>query len=218
MRVYAKDAAFDFPRKAQSALEIIGPEGAAQAIRGSVDVADHFVLVLEGDDADHGSEDLFAPATILFIWLNQDGRLKIKTLLVESIAAAAKRSARFFRVTEESFNRVALGGGSEWTKLGLVFGRITGQQPLRRGNEEIDKFFKDWLLHEHPAASATILAGVGKDAHRRGFGRALPISIGKDDIRRFAAEFERDALQVARRQFHDSLADTGRTSEGNFSN
>ena len=46
---------------------------------------------------------------------------------------------------------------------------------------------------------------------------AFPIGIGENDIRRLAAELERDTLQALRGEFHDPPADLRRTGKGNLS-
>ena len=45
----------------------------------------------------------------------------------------------------------------------------------------------------------------------------LEVGVGEDDVRRLAAELERDLLQVARRGLHDQLADLGRAGERDLS-
>src|SRR4029077_11839277 len=74
-----------------------------------------------------------------------------------------------------------------------------------RGNP-IGEFVIDFLLDEHPRAGATDLAGIGKYRHRRARHRGFDVSVGKDDVGRFAAELKRYALKVAGRRADDRLA------------
>src|SRR5205814_6321257 len=71
-------------------------------------------------------------------------------------------------------------------------------------------------LHEDPRARAAVLACVPEDGERRGGGRALEIRVGEDDVRRLAAELERDALDRLRRDLADPTPDGGRAREGDL--
>ena len=75
-------------------------------------------------------------------------------------------------------------------ELCLRFRRVASHKRLRRRQEFLDKRIIDLVLDKHPAARATVLAGIGEHTHRRRLSRPMPIGIGKDNVRRFAAEFE----------------------------
>ena len=55
------------------------------------------------------------------------------------------------------------------------------------------------FLDKQPRARGADLALAEEDAHEHALERGFEIGVGEDDVRRFAAELERDLLQVARR-------------------
>src|SRR6185369_13918725 len=103
--------------------------------------------------------------TIFFIRLNEDCRLQIKALLVELFTTTTEWGAAFFGVSQEFFDGFPLTGGSQWSKLRLTFGWITRDQFLCGCHEHFDELIEDRLFNKHAAARATVLSGVGKDAH-----------------------------------------------------
>ena len=70
---------------------------------------------------------------------------------------------------------------------------------VRRRDEILHETIEDRPLDEDAAARATVLAGVGKHAHRRGARRFFDIGIGENDVGRLAAEFEGDAFDARAR-------------------
>ena len=57
---------------------------------------------------------------------------------------------------------------------------------------------------------------IEEDGARGAGDGGVDVGIIENHVRRFAAEFERDFLQIARRSLHDQLADFGRTGERDF--
>ena len=82
--------------------------------------------------------------------------------------------------------------------------------------DAFDDFFEDRLMGEQARAGGAALALVVKDRARCAGDGQFEIRIGEDDGRRFAAQFQRDPLQVAGRCLDDQLADLGRAGEGDL--
>src|SRR5262245_60219905 len=116
---------------------------------------------------------------------------------MRAFAATREFASAFACVTNVLFDGRTLARGNERAELRLRFGGIADNELLRRGDEFLNERLVNAPFDEHPTARATILARVREDAHRRSLSGALPIGVGKDNVRRFAAEFERDAFQVA---------------------
>ena len=74
----------------------------------------------------------------------------------------------------------------------------------------------DLVLEEQARAGGAHLALVVEDARERALHRRLHVGVGEDDVRRLAAELERDALERAGRLAHDPLAHLGRAREGDL--
>ncbi len=60
------------------------------------------------------------------------------------------------------------------------------------------------------------MTGVGKDAEERVIDRRVEIGVGKDDVRRFAAQLERDLLEIRRRILHDAAPGLGAARKRDF--
>ena len=74
--------------------------------------------------------------------------------------------------------------------------------------KSIEKLVLHSLFDKQARAGATHLALVEEDSHHRAADRLLDVSIGKHDVWRFAAEFERNLRQVFRRCFARSALPT----------
>ena len=79
-----------------------------------------------------------------------------------------------------------------------------------------DHFVEDALLHVQPRAGAAALSVIEEDGAGRAGDRRLQIAVAKNDVGRFAAQFERHFLQIAGSRLKDQFADFGGTGEGDF--
>ena len=75
---------------------------------------------------------------------------------------------------------------------------------------------KTFFFDEEARAGAAALAVIEEDGHGGAGNGGFEIGVVDDDVGRFAAEFERNFLQVAGRGVNDELADFGRAGEGDF--
>ena len=100
------------------------------------------------------------------------------------------------------------------------FGAAIERRPERNRlgllDHRVHEFLIDRPLHQNPTARRADFALVEKDAEQRALDRDLEIRIGEKDIRRFAAEFQRDFLQRAGRAAHDHFADFDAAGERDF--
>ena len=69
------------------------------------------------------------------------------------------------------------------------------------------------LLDVQPRARAAALAVIEEDGAGRAGNGGVQIGVVENDVGRFAAQFERDLLQIARGGLHDQLAHFGRAGE-----
>ena len=82
--------------------------------------------------------------------------------------------------------------------------------------DAVDDFVEDFLFDVEPRAGAAALAVIEEDGAGGAGNGAVEIGVVENDVGRFAAEFERNLLQVAGRGLHDELADFGRAGEGDL--
>src|SRR5919108_101291 len=73
--------------------------------------------------------------------------------------------------------------------------------------EALDQLVVDRALDEQTAPCVTHLTGVEEDAERRLRDRVRQIGVGEHDVRRLAAQLERDAREVRRRGLQDLAPD-----------
>ena len=77
-------------------------------------------------------------------------------------------------------------------------------------------FVEDSFFDEEPRARAAALAVIEEDGAGGAGNGGVEIGVVEYDVRRFAAQFERDFFQIAGRRVHDQLADFGRAGERDF--
>src|SRR5262249_59887241 len=77
---------------------------------------------------------------------------------------------------------------------------------LRLLDHRVEKRPVDRTLHQDAAARGADFALVEEDAEQRALDRDAEIGVGEEDVRRLAAELERDLLQRAGGSAHDRLA------------
>jgi hypothetical protein len=78
------------------------------------------------------------------------------------------------------------------------------------------KFLVDRLLHQDAASGGADFALIDEDAEERAVDGGFEIRVGKEDVGRFAAEFEGDALYRVSGLLDDDLADGGAAGEGDL--
>ena len=96
------------------------------------------------------------------------------------------------------FDALAMHRRNDRPHLGIRIETVADANLLRPLDEALDETVVQRLFEEQSRTRRADLPGVGEDAEERVVDRGLEIGIGKDDVRRFSAEFERDFLEVAR--------------------
>src|SRR5262249_17521382 len=79
--------------------------------------------------------------------------------------------------------------------------------------DALDHLVEHVFLDVEPGPGAAALAVVEEDRHGSARDGGFYVGVVEDDVRRFAAELERDFLQVARGSLQDQLANFGRSGE-----
>src|SRR5262249_9732487 len=79
-----------------------------------------------------------------------------------------------------------------------------------------DKFGVDLLFDQDAAAGRADFALIDEDAEQGPVHCGFPVGIGKENVGRFATEFERYALEGVGGGLDDDLADGGAAGESNF--
>src|SRR5690606_6448744 len=91
--------------------------------------------------------------------------------------------------------------------------RVAGLEASGTLDDLRDELVVDRLVDQEPRAGRARLARVVEDPAERAPGRGLEVRVGEDDVRRLAAQLERDRLHRFGRLAHDLLPDLGRARE-----
>ena len=197
--------------------DVARPHPAAEAEVGCVGALHQFVRVLERDRGDHRSEDFLLRDAHLVADIGEDGRRHEVALaeiaLGEALAADHSRRAFLLTDVEIASDTAELLLRHQRPDLDVRVDAIADFQALAEFGDLADEFVIDALLDKQPRAGAADLSGIGEHRHCRARHRRIDIRIGEHDIRRFAAEFERDALEVAGRRPDDGLSRKMRARE-----
>src|SRR5207253_34946 len=89
----AEDTALDRARDTKGALQIVGPNGAAQAVGRGVDFLQHFGFVMEGTNTHNRAKNFFAPDPVVGLDIENDGWFQKVTLAIGTLAAASNFAA-----------------------------------------------------------------------------------------------------------------------------
>ena len=96
-----------------------------------------------------------------------------------------------------------------WLSIDFAPGSELTQRLLSLINDAVNELVKDAFVHEQPRPGAAALTMIEEDSTRRAFRGDVKIGVPQDDVRRLAAEFKRDLLQIVGGGLHDELADLG---------
>ncbi|MGY4433470.1 hypothetical protein ACVWWO_005947 [Bradyrhizobium sp. F1.13.1] len=106
--------------------------------------------------------------------------------------------------------------GHQRSDLGVGVETVAHLQLLAELGDAADELLVDRLLDEQPGAGAADLPRIGEHRHRGARHGGIEIGVREHDVRRLAAELERDTLEVAGRGANDRLARDMRAGEGNL--
>ena len=111
---------------------------------------------------------------------------------------------------------VVLFFADERPHLGVAFERRTELDALGFFGHGFDEFGINLFFDQDAAAGGTDFALIDEHAEERAIHGGFPIGVGEENVRRFAAEFERDALERVRGALDDDFADSGAAGESDF--
>ena len=101
-------------------------------------------------------------------------------------------------------------------QAGLGIERIGRLHLLGAGHQLFQKLVLHFALDEQARPGIADFAFAIENPGNRALHGAIDIGIGEDDVRRLAAELQRDALHGVGRTAHDFLADLGRSGKRNL--
>jgi hypothetical protein len=186
----------------------------------SVAAANHFLDIGKRDRRNHRTKDLLLGDAHVVADIGKHGR-RDKIALCErtlsQLLAAGHRASAFLPPdTQIAGDALELLLGDERADLGVGIDAIANLQTLAELSDTADEFVIDLAFSKEPCTGAADLARIGKNCHAGTRHRHIEIGIGKNHIGRFAAELERDPLQVPGGSLNNQLTGQVRAGEGDL--
>src|ERR1051326_4784737 len=128
-------------------------------------------------------------------------------------AAGHHRGAFTARDVDVTLDPVQLFFRNLRTHLCRLVRRIADDDLARLLAQLADELFFHGFLDKQSRTGATDLALVAEDSQDRASDGLIEIGISKHDVRRFAAELQRNLCEILSRGLRDQFADLSRTSE-----
>src|ERR1700722_2481268 len=196
-----------------SAADVARPDRCGKPVFGVVALENRIVLVGEGDRSADGAKNLLARNLHVVLDVGEQRRID-EVALAGSRGTTGRHGGAFFSADfEESFDAIELLLRYQRSNGALLIEGIAHRDALAKIRELADYFVVAFALHENARAGAADLARIEEHAHHRGRHGLIQVGVREDDIRRFAAEFQRYLFQIAGGGLKDDLADFGRAGE-----
>src|SRR5579864_2512929 len=211
------DAGTERLHDAEGLVDVTRPNSSSKPVWRVVGDTDGFGFPIEGNHGRHRAEDFLASNTSSIFNIIKDGWLYV-VASAELLRAASTGSDLGFRLAELKIgaDAVILFFADERSHFCFAFERRAELDALGLFRHGLDKFGIDFLLDEDAAARGTHFALINEYAEERAIDGRFPVRVSKENIWRFAAEFERDAFERVCSALDDDLADRGASGESNF--
>ena len=165
------------------------------------------------DGAEDRAEDLIAGDAHVGRDIGEDGGLDEEAvgLFAIGIALAAADDAGAFLLADfdEVQDAVHLAGGDLRADLGVGIERVAEAQFAGARGQFLQEAIVNILVEQEARGGGTHFALVAEDAPERGAHGGVEIGVGEDDVGRFAAQFQAQALEVADGRILQQLARGG---------
>src|SRR5882757_985553 len=178
-------SSFDLVRDAQCPTQITGLDARGESVGGVVGDANGIGFILEADDRENGSEDLFARDLKVVGSVRKKCRFDEEPLAVDLSCAATRSQSRgrLFARLDVGQNFVVLRFGCNRTDLGLGVERVTQDGRFCHDRQLLNDFVVDGLFDEQARSSDTHLSLIPEDAPEGSLYGGVDMSIGEYDIR-----------------------------------
>src|ERR1700733_3967532 len=198
-------------------LDVAGPKTRGQAINRVIGAANQLIVdFLERHHGHHRPEDLLLVHAHLVARAVEHSGLDEKAGLTVAFAAGYRASPLLLAGTQKAGDTIELGLRYQRSHLALRIQAGTQPDGPRRLADALQYAIVALLLYEQTRTRAAALAVIEENRVRGAGNRHIEIRVVEHDVGRFAAEFQRDFLQIIRRRLDDELADLCRAREGHL--
>src|SRR5579863_3020266 len=196
--------------------DVARPDRGGEPVVRVVALKNRVVLILERDRRGDRPEDLLARDPHFIVDTGEQRRVDEVALAGSRRTAGRDRGALLLTDFEITLDAIELLARNQRPDRALLIEGIAHRDALAEIRELAHHFVVTLALHENPRARAADLPRVEEHAHHRGRHGLIEIGVREDDVRRLAAEFQRDLFQISGGGLQDDLADFGRTGEGHL--
>src|SRR5215217_3043903 len=182
-----------------AAGQVLGVRVPNQAVLGVVGNPNGFLLIGEGDDAQHGPKDLFAENVAAGAYAGDNGWLVERAGSIDRMTAGQHLGPALGRV---SYQRVGLLNGiviDQRPDLDAVLSAPADLERLHGLGDPGSELVRDALVHDEPVRCGAGLTDVAEFSEHGTFDRLAKISIVEDQEGRVTAQLHGDAQDVGRR-------------------
>src|SRR6185437_14504712 len=184
-------------------------DGRGEAVDGVVRQLDGLRRRAEGHRREYGPEDLLLRNRRRGADSGEQRRRKVKAASGKAIVGLIAGRAFCNALRDVGLDAIELDGIDDRANVhSLIEWRADAQRFHARADLAIERL-GDALLHQQSRAGTADLALVEPDAIDETFDSGVEVGIVEDDVRRLAAEFERELLGRGCRRLADDAADLG---------
>src|SRR6266852_67454 len=174
---------------------------------------DRFLGCAERQHGENGAEDLLLRDPVALRDVREHGRHEPVALLGEAARRLVDLRALFLARLDELRDAVELHLRVDRADVGVLVERVADTERLEAALQLLDERLVDRLLREETGAGAAHVALVEVDAVDDSLDGLIERAVVEDDVRRLAAELERQLLAGAGELALNRLADLGGAGE-----
>ncbi len=214
-RVVPDGARAQLPGDLAGPVDVVGEDGGVQPVDRVVGELDGVVLVVGGDHAEHGPEDLLLRDRRVVVDVGEHGGLDVVAALEVRGAAAAgdQRGALVDALGDVALDTVALAAHGERAHLGLRVEGVADPDLRERAGQRLDELVVAGPADDEPGQRRAHLAAEEALGAGDGAGGGLEVHVVEDDGGGLAAELERAAGDPLAAERGDAAAGRGRAGE-----
>ena len=203
----------DFDRR----IGVLRPDRARQTVFGRIGARDRFIHGRKLHQRHDRAELFLGDDPRVFRRIVEDGdRHVIAGARRIGVSARQEVVAIILGILNQFADPLELFPVLDRPDSGALLRSVTHSHALGIVRNGLRQIVVDVFVDVDPLGRDADLAGIGKARPEQLLGHLLDIGIGEDDRGVVAAQFQRDALQIARRAFHDLLPRRGRSGEGDL--
>ncbi len=198
---------------ALTARERLGEDVGDEAVLGVVRQAHGVVFVVEGDDREHGSEDLLAEDVTAGLHVGHDGRLEERAGAVDGRSARGDGGAALDGIPHQGLGLVDGAVVDEGADLYALLGAAADLHALHALGDTSGELLDDAALHDEAVGRGARLADVAELREHRALDRLVEIGVVEHDEGGVAAELHRGAQHAGGGLLQQLHADRGGPGE-----